>query len=520
MRSVIGAGLIGLFCGLLLGAAAWLAIAGESLESYDQIYDQFPSEPRPWLAFNLKTGGWFTQFAFLVVLPPIILVGLATTLVARPDTRRGSITLGTLAGLVMSMVAFATGIGWGPILQTTQLENRQDLLLLGQAASADDASREAVARALVRKYPDLEHIPSEEHGSVLVHKVLADETFGIPVALWLGMIASLICCLLPAVLGCVFSSRLLKQKKQIWKVVLPYIEVSALLSLASVFCVMNFVAKQMGANIIVPPFLWQFALFTSLALAIWFAVKDANWKIRVPLHAAWALALFFYLGEVNQTARTYQVAASLLANNDVEAAAERFERYVNNRADRVNARYHAAVLQALAGNHERYQFHCREFIRRHSRTLSPTLAEQTAKVCLLVPESLDDIQPAIDLIDYAIVEGRGSRNWPYFLMVRGLGFYRQGQFDRVTHWTSQIEANTYPMILPTASLISRMAEYQMASTDESKVALSSAINAARSEIEQYKPTGPLSQFLVDWLYLQVLTREARQLISGQLPTGK
>jgi tetratricopeptide (TPR) repeat protein len=96
-----------------------------------------------------------------------------------------------------------------------------------------------------------------------------------------------------------------------------------------------------------------------------------------------------------------------------------------------DAWYGYAELCLFLGHEEEYRRARRAVLERFAATTNPFVAERTGRACLLMPAAGDELRQAVALAERAVAKNSGEQfAHPYFVFVRGLAGYRQGEFDR------------------------------------------------------------------------------------------
>ena len=94
-----------------------------------------------------------------------------------------------------------------------------------------------------------------------------------------------------------------------------------------------------------------------------------------------------------------------------------------------DAWYGYAELCLFLGRDEDYRRNCPALLDRFGDTADPSIAERTARACLLLPASGDDLERAAALADRAAAAGPTHQYYNFFLAAKGLADYRRGRFD-------------------------------------------------------------------------------------------
>jgi tetratricopeptide (TPR) repeat protein len=178
-------------------------------------------------------------------------------------------------------------------------------------------------------------------------------------------------------------------------------------------------------------------------------------------------------------------------------------------------------VELYGGDFPGYRQICREMLRRWGDKNDPQWAEQIAKTCLLIPDALSDLQPALQLADRAVI-GPEHPSYRWFLEVQGIAAYRAGQFDNaIAPLNKAISLEGEPRYLAVpclkgmALLFLSMAHHRLGQTDQARETL----NQALEEMEQKYPKIGQAEDLGDgWdelLRFHIVRREAEPLVNGK-----
>jgi eukaryotic-like serine/threonine-protein kinase len=112
-------------------------------------------------------------------------------------------------------------------------------------------------------------------------------------------------------------------------------------------------------------------------------------------------------------------------------------------------------------------------LERFGATTNPFHAERTARACMLLPATEDELRQATALAQRAVAVHEGDK-WaqPYFEFVRGLAEYRQGQFDQAI---TRMRGDTGKVLGPSPKFVLAMALHQKGQGDEARKTLVSAV---------------------------------------------
>jgi serine/threonine-protein kinase len=174
-----------------------------------------------------------------------------------------------------------------------------------------------------------------------------------------------------------------------------------------------------------------------------------------------------------------------------------------------NSWYGYAELCLFLGREDDYRRARRDLLTRFGATTNPFDAERTARACLLLPGTEDELRQAVALAERAVAVRPGDQ-WglPYFQFVHGLAEYRQGQFDRAI---STMRGDASSVLGPAPRLIVAMALHRSGRAAEGRKTLAEAVLAhdwRANEVHVRDQNG--------WIY-HVLRREAETLILPDLP---
>ena len=91
--------------------------------------------------------------------------------------------------------------------------------------------------------------------------------------------------------------------------------------------------------------------------------------------------------------------------------------------------YISGALQLLLGNKAQYDRICGEMLSRFGQTDQANIAERVAKICLMSPEPVETDLP-LRLAEQAVSGNSDSGIYYWFLLAKGIGDYRTGQFQQ------------------------------------------------------------------------------------------
>jgi serine/threonine-protein kinase len=139
-----------------------------------------------------------------------------------------------------------------------------------------------------------------------------------------------------------------------------------------------------------------------------------------------------------------------------------------------DAWYGYAEFCLFLGREDEYRRTRRALIEKFGTTADRSVAARTARACLLLPGTEDELREAAALAKRAagIASSTKTTNDPFFLFVRGLAEYRQGQLDPAIA-TMRGEASR--MYGPAPRLVLALALHRSGRVEESRRALAAAV---------------------------------------------
>jgi tetratricopeptide (TPR) repeat protein len=185
--------------------------------------------------------------------------------------------------------------------------------------------------------------------------------------------------------------------------------------------------------------------------------------------------------------------------------------------------FRSAPLRAQSGDMAGYHRFCRDFLSRFGQTDDPCIAERTAKICLLVPDAVEDLKAPARLAQQAAAASTHPfLSW--FELAKGMAEYREGQFASAIEWLrkSQARAGARRDLLATDYLFIAMAHYRLGEQDQARKSFAEA----RRILESLPPANGSSDWGADWhdlLMCRIVQAEAKSLFaeSGHVvPVGK
>lgn len=512
-RAALGAAGVGVVFGLLIGVM--FALIGVNVSDMETTYKAFPGErPRALSLYSWVDSiprGWrnFCQFPLFSL---IAAVGMVNYLVVRPKTRDVAIASGVLAGLFAAAIAFVTSLGWQPLTSISVKSGAQDIQMLSRAALADTQSQRELARkAIERRYPSLPNLETSERPNMLASKVLFDQTMGIPVGLWVGLMLVVVVIAVPALVGTVLFGRLVDEIGVRGRAFGRYFECMPLTAV----CLMLTLLYMFPTLAILPPVWTRLLILATMSATIVAAVRGTKWYWRLLLHAGWFAAFVLYVTQVNFIGKAPGFAARAAGVGDYQRAIDLLEGRLQQQPHQ-SSRFACAIGNLYLGNESEYQRHCQLLYSSHADDiLEPTSAERLAKVMLLRPElHANDVAQICELADLP-VEWPNHPQHVWFALCKALAELRRGNNSDVAAWTDQvIDQADMQWQARTARTIAGLAEFHSGHIAEAKVLLDKAESGWEKE-KRRKEDGSEESWM-NRLYFQILLKEARALIPADV----
>ena len=189
--------------------------------------------------------------------------------------------------------------------------------------------------------------------------------------------------------------------------------------------------------------------------------------------------------------------------------------------------YLLSPLLIQSGHMADYTNHCKSMLDRFENTTDPSVAERTAKSCLLLPSavSTNDLARAASLAARAVSLSKKSDFMHWRWMTRGLAEYRSGRYDEAVQ-TEALAQNAAvharemnaPACEADACLISAMAHAKLNQGRQARVDLEEGLNLAQTRLPNLD-NGDLGQRWFDALMANIIMREARETVEGASARG-
>jgi eukaryotic-like serine/threonine-protein kinase len=167
------------------------------------------------------------------------------------------------------------------------------------------------------------------------------------------------------------------------------------------------------------------------------------------------------------------------------------------------------VFCFFLGQEDEYRRARGTLLAHFGATTDPQVAGRTARACLLLPASANELRQAVTLAERAVAAERSKHRWYYhdFLFAQGLAEYRQGRFDRAI---SVMRGEVADVLGPPSRLVLAMALHQSGRVAEGREAFKAAVEGHNWKADELPDPN-------NWVY-HVLRREAEGMILPNLQT--
>jgi WD40 repeat protein/serine/threonine protein kinase/predicted negative regulator of RcsB-dependent stress response len=205
-----------------------------------------------------------------------------------------------------------------------------------------------------------------------------------------------------------------------------------------------------------------------------------------------------------------------------QPAADDYARAVELSPDDHDGWYELAAVRLRLGDRGGYRDACREMLRRFGGAADPYQAERTAKACLIVPGTAPDAEQLVRLTERALVGTQKEWGYPWFLLTRAMAELRAGRPRQAIDWVQkgrkQFDA-VPPVYQALAGLFLALAHHQLNEPDKARAALGEAVRVMDTQLPK-ADGGDLGEGWLDWVFCQVVRREAEGLLGGTGPEPK
>jgi eukaryotic-like serine/threonine-protein kinase len=224
-----------------------------------------------------------------------------------------------------------------------------------------------------------------------------------------------------------------------------------------------------------------------------------------------ALAAFEQALLIDPTHRLSQSGAReiLLRQGKREDARVAWEKALEANPPEHNAWYGYAELCLFLGEEQEYRRARTALLDMFGKETNSSIAERTARACLLLPASDAELRQAVALADRAVAVVDRSTFQPLFasfLFAKGLADYREGRFERAV---AAMRGHAGRVLGPAPRLVLAMALHRSGQESEARKTLAAAILS-----HDWRPNQIRDQD--GWIF-HVLRQEAEGMILPKLP---
>jgi len=205
-----------------------------------------------------------------------------------------------------------------------------------------------------------------------------------------------------------------------------------------------------------------------------------------------------------------ELAKVLASRGGLEEARADWEKYLDRDPPDHESWYGYAQLCLFLGNEEAYRRARQSLLKRFADgTENWVFAERTSLACLLLPDSGDELQRAIELAGKAVAAGESSNDpgSPYLRFLKGLAEYRQGRFEEAVPLLQEAAAKLPNRAGP--RLVLAMCQFQSGFQKQARRTLAIAVR-------NYNWNASHATHATVWVS-HVLRREAETMILPHLP---
>jgi tetratricopeptide (TPR) repeat protein len=176
--------------------------------------------------------------------------------------------------------------------------------------------------------------------------------------------------------------------------------------------------------------------------------------------------------------------------------------------------FQSACLWLMFDDTDMYRRYCRELLNRFGQTDDPAVAERIAKSCLLIADAVEDLAPVVRLVDRSVIGTENHEARRYFLLTRGLAYYRTGDFEAAVEILKKCLKPENPDIAcdGLAYLVLSMAHHKLGNVNESAKSLAKSREILDVPTRPAIDSGNLGSEWHDVVIMHILRREAEALL--------
>jgi tetratricopeptide (TPR) repeat protein/serine/threonine protein kinase len=163
---------------------------------------------------------------------------------------------------------------------------------------------------------------------------------------------------------------------------------------------------------------------------------------------------------------------ALMGQGKLEEARAAWEQFLDSDPPDHEAWYGYGELCLFLGDEDAYRRNRTALLKRFGETTDPVVAERTARACLLLPASGEELEQAAALADRAVTLGKDHQYYAFFMATKALAEYRLGRFEIALDWGQK--AGARGVWTPT-HLVLAMAHHQLEHPEEARRSLDEAV---------------------------------------------
>ena len=504
----------GAICGALVGCAILTVIAKEYVMS-EEFVNQLGENDEPWIS---RYFGWIRHVPLgaVLALPPLMIVmnvlcGIINVQILKPKSREMLYVVAAIAALFAGIVSFTTSLGWSPIIRHGVDNGIQDIQLLSDSIWLEtDAERNMARTALFQRYPGLKDVRQNQRGNLIRYKIKRDQSFGIPQGMWEGIGITLCLSAIPLFLSMAFAGMIWQRGFRGFSFFGHSFELGIYSALFMLLFTRTF-SFQIGAF---PGWLTHVSSLSALAVAIWLALSQKPWYFRILGFVLANIAVFGSFAMSSRVVDAGNMARYAKSNSDYQAAAQYLEMLAEQR-DNSYARFRLAIIYAFLDDDENYVRVCNELTSSFENIYITDVAERTAKVNLLKPDLIPDLELVHGLAESASVFSESSRYRHWLMFCRALSELRKKNFDAALDWNERCrkvasthKSNRNSLTLQATSFMVDSIAYSNKGEHEKAA---QAIELGTKLIPQFEGDNPIWE---NTLIYEVLKSEATQKLRG------
>jgi WD40 repeat protein/tetratricopeptide (TPR) repeat protein len=178
--------------------------------------------------------------------------------------------------------------------------------------------------------------------------------------------------------------------------------------------------------------------------------------------------------------------------------------------------YQGAAVNLQRRDLAAYRQYCQGMLKNFRATKDPTIAERTAKICLVEPDDVGQSKVVQQLARRSVTGSEDHPNYPFFQFVQGLADYRTARCKQALEWLRKSQKGLPgPPFRTMAHLVEAMTLHRLQRQGEARSLLAEAAHV----IDQNAPKegGDQGQDWLDWAICHELHRQAETLIHGTKP---